>query len=80
MKTIINRRDKVIRKAYLQGGSIRGLAKDFQLTKREVKEILKPIWLRKILFYAKTAILIPPLAIITIIALILLLIVPNKDK
>lgn len=80
MKTIINRKDKVIRKAYFQGASIRGLAKDFQLTKKEVKEILKPIWLRKILFYAKTAILIPPLGIITIIALILLLIVPNKDK
>lgn len=80
MKTIINRRDTVIRKAYLQGASIGGLAKDFQLTKKEVKEILKPIWLRKILFYAKTAILIPPLGIITIIALILLLIIPNEDK
>ena len=80
MKTIINRRNTTIRNAYLQGASIRGIAKDFQLTKKEVKAILKPIWLRKILLYTKTAILIPPLAIITIIALILLLIVPNKDK
>lgn len=80
MKTIINRRDKIIRKTYLQGGSIRGIAKDFQLTKKEIKDILKPIWLRKLLFYTKTTILIPPLAIITGIALILLLIVPNKDK
>lgn len=80
MRTIVNRRDKIIRNAYLQGASIRGLAKDFQLTKKEVKAILKPIWLRKILFYAKTAILILPLAIITGIALMLLLIVPNKDK
>lgn len=80
MKTIINRRDTIIRNAYLHGGSIEGIAKDFQLTKKEVKAILKPIWLRKILFYIKTTILIPPLAIITGIALLLLLIVPNKDK
>ena len=80
MKTIINRRDKTIRNAYLQGASITGLAKDFQITRKEVKAILKPIWLRKILYYAKITILIPPLAIITGIALILLLIVPNKDK
>lgn len=73
-------RNKVIIQSYLQGASIRGLAQVHQITKKEVKAILKPIWLRKVLFHIKTAILIPPLAIITVIALILLAIIPNKDK
>lgn len=80
MKTIINRRDKTIRNAYFQGANIRTLTKEYNITQKEIKAILKPIWLRKILYYAKITILIPPLAIITGIALILLLIVPNKDK